>query len=136
MQYIHYKMAMIKKTQCSDDYYHCLSIIMRKVVMNMIEDSIKAVREAEAKADQLIADAKRQADEIVAKAKADAEQLKADAANEDSARLAEAMEKAKEAGEKALAAGEERSAKIVEELLAKAAPKTGSAVDAVIGGLF
>ena len=45
---------------------------MRKVVMNMIEDSIKAVREAEAKADQLIADAKRQADEIVAKAKADA----------------------------------------------------------------
>jgi vacuolar-type H+-ATPase subunit H len=109
---------------------------MRKVVMNMIEDSIKAVREAEAKADQLIADAKRQADEIVAKAKADAEQLKADAANEDSAHLAEAMEKAKEAGEKALAAGEERSAKIVEELLAKAAPKTGSAVDAVIGGLF
>ena len=70
----------------------------------MIEDSIKAVREAEAKADQLIADAKRQADEIVAKAKADAEQLKADAANEDSAR--------------------------------QAAPKTGSAVDAVIGGLF
>ena len=40
--------------------------------MNVIEDSIKAVREAEAKADQLIADAKRQADEIVAKAKADA----------------------------------------------------------------
>lgn len=92
---------------------------MRKVVMNMIEDSIKAVREAEAKADQLIADAKRQADEIVAKAKADAEQLKADAANEDSARLAEAMEKAKEAGRKRWQPGKNALQKSLKSFLRK-----------------
>ena len=57
----------------------------------MIEESVKAVKEAEAKALELISDAKKKADAIVQEARQDAEQILADVELTES-RMAEARE--------------------------------------------
>lgn len=98
----------------------------------MIEESIKAVRDAEAKAETLIQDAQKNAAEIVKAAEAKAETDKAEAFAKFAQEAADAAKAAKEAGDVLLAQAEAEAAKEAASLKAQVAPKTESAVKAVI----
>lgn len=98
----------------------------------MIEDSIRAVKEAESAADQLIADASVQAAELIRQAEADAEQQLEDARTE-AGRAAEArMADAKAEGDALLQKTREDLTREKELLRSLTEPKTEIAVDRVI----
>lgn len=98
----------------------------------MIEESIKAVREAEAKAETMIAEAAKNAAEIVKAAEARAEADKAEAFAKFAEEAAEAAKAAQEAGDAKVAEAEAEAAKEAASLKAQVAPKTEAAVKAVI----
>ena len=104
--------------------------------MFLIEDSIKAVKEAEQKADALLADARKEADSIVLKAKADAEQVIKDAGENGKANAAEEMDRARIAGESVLAEAAREAAEEVEVLKAATSDKVDDAITAVIRALI
>ena len=82
----------------------------------MIEESIKAVREAEAKAESLILDAQKNAAEIVKVAQ----------------EVLDAAKASKEAGDAQLLEAEAEAAREAASLKASVAPKTEAALKAVI----
>ncbi len=98
----------------------------------MIDESIRAVKEAEAAADQLIADASAQAEDLIRQAQSDAEQkledAKQKAKKEAEARLADAKAK----GDAQLQKAGEELKKEQELLRSLAQPKSSIAVDRVI----
>ena len=98
----------------------------------MIEESIKAVKAAEEKAEAMLADARKEADAIIVKAKADAEQLVKDAGENGKTSAAEEMERARIAGEAVLAEAEKEAAKDVEALKAVTEGKVSDAIVAVM----
>ncbi len=102
----------------------------------MIEESIKAVKAAEEKADAMLADARKQADAIVLKAKADAELLVKEAGENGKTSAAEELDRARVAGESVLAEAEKEAAKDVEALKAATEGKIGDAIAAVINDLI
>ena len=98
----------------------------------MIEESVKAVKEAEAKALELVSDAKKKADAIVQEARRDAEQILADVEVECRKAQTDRMDAAKAEGEKALAEAEAESAKDVEALKTLTEGRMADAKKAVI----
>lgn len=98
----------------------------------MIEESIKAVREAEAKAESLILDAQKNAAEIVKAAEAKAETDKAEAFAKFAQEALDAAKASKEAGDAQLLEAEAEAAREAASLKASVAPKTEAALKAVI----
>ncbi len=98
----------------------------------MIEESIKAVRDAEAKAGTLIQEAQKSAAEIVKAAEAKAEADKAEAFAKFAQEAQDAAKASKEAGDVLLAEAEAEAAKEAAYLKAQVAPKTEAALRAVI----
>ena len=103
---------------------------------DMIEDTIRAVKEAEAKADTLIADAGKQADTIKKEAETQALKLIEDAKEAAKKAVSDALNKARAAGEEKLQAADAEAAKEAEALKAEAAGKKDTAVSAVIDALL
>ena len=102
----------------------------------MIEDSIKAVKAAEEKADAMLREARKQADAIILKAQADAGQIVRDAGESGRLSAAEELERARAAGESVLAEAEKEAAAQVDLLKKETSGKIGSAIDQVISGLI
>ena len=98
----------------------------------MIEESVRAVKEAEAKAAELIGDAKKKADAIVQEARRDAEQILADVEVECRKAQTDRMDAAKAEGDKALSEAEAESARDVEALKALTGSRMADAREAVI----
>ena len=98
----------------------------------MIEESVRAVKEAEAKAAELIGDAKKKADAIVQEARQNAEQILTDVEAECRKARADRMDAAKAEGEKAIALAEAESAKDVEALKTLTEGRMADAKEAVI----
>ena len=96
----------------------------------MIEESIKAVREAEAKAESLILDAQKNAAEIVKAAKAETD--KAEAFAKFAQEVLDAAKASREAGDAQLLEAEAEAAREAASLKASVAPKTEAALKAVI----
>ena len=102
----------------------------------MIEDTIRAVKEAEAMAETVAADAAKQADSIAQDSKAQAAKLIEDANEAAKKTVAAALEKAKAAGEERLKAGDVESAQAAGALRQFAQPKKDGAVSAVVEALL
>jgi len=100
--------------------------------MNMIEQTIKAVKEAEARASQTIADAWNQADTIRKQSGETAERIIKEAEESDRENARTLLQKARENGEReteeAKAAAEEKARQIASE----ASPRVSDAIAAVI----
>ena len=102
----------------------------------MIEDSIKAVKEAELKANTMLADARKQADDIIMKAKDEAA-LRVKKADENcKAQAAEEMDRARTAGESVLEEARKDAASEVKTLKEATNGKISEAVSAVIRELI
>ena len=102
----------------------------------MIEDSIRAVKEAEAAADKQIADAQQQAEDLIRKAEADAEQLLEDAKGDAKKAAAAVMADAKAKGDAMLRRTQEELSLEKEALRSLTEPKTEIAVDRVIEAIL
>ncbi len=98
----------------------------------MIEETIKAVKEAEARASQTIADAWNEADSIRKQSGETAERILKEAEEADKEKAKEILKKARENGaketEEAKAAAEEKA----KQIAAEAAPRVKDAIAAVI----
>lgn len=98
----------------------------------MLEETIKAVKDAEQKADAIVAQAKKDADRIRSDNRKAIEDLKARTASDGERELNDALDKARADGEKRLAeakAADEASAKSIRE---EALKKQNDAIQAVI----
>ncbi len=102
----------------------------------MIEETIRAVKEAEAKADETVAEAKRKADEILTENEKRIQALR-DRTKADMAKAArEAKDREEADGRDQLLAADQESAKEADRIRAEAASKKEDAVDAVIRALI
>jgi len=97
----------------------------------MIEDSIRAVKEAEAKADAAVAEAKVKAEEIVREAKLKAERLKKDGDEANRQHLADSAKKAELAAEERLAEAKAEAEREAEGIKALAAANYAGVIEAL-----
>lgn len=104
--------------------------------MSMIEDTIKAIKEAEEKASAMIADAGKQAGEILKESEEAVRLLKEGSYAEAKAAAAAVLEKAKEEGEIVLKAAAESAKTEAADLMNAAEEKTGEAVQAIVKKLL
>ena len=111
-------------------------ICMRKGGVNLIEETIKAVKEAEEQAASLVTDAYAEADRLKDQADQDARNIAQEARDAVRQILSDSREKAKADGEKALAAAEETAKSQAEDLKKAAETKKEAAIDAVIKALL
>lgn len=102
----------------------------------MIEETIRAVKEAEAQADKIVADAKAQAEEIVRSAQDAAEAKKAEAKALAAKRGEDARRDAGEEAGSQLAASAQQAEQEAERIRETASSKESAAVDSVIALLL
>lgn len=102
----------------------------------MIEETVRAVKDAEAKADQTVTEAKARASDILRNARAEADQIRSDAQQEAGRKYEERMARARSEGEASLVEADRQMQKEAEELKAGCVPKEGAAVDSVIRKLL
>lgn len=102
----------------------------------MIEETVKAVKEAEAGAENIIAEAKLKAADLQKRAEADVSVIRSDTAKAAQDAYDERMTEARSVGEKKLAEADSETQRQVEALKAAAAEREGSAVDKVIQTLL
>ena len=102
----------------------------------MVQETIKMVKEAEAKAEQILKDAAAQCAGIVEKAKADGEQLKEEQVSAAKAQAQAAMDVSKKESEKTMASVESDLRNEIAALQKAAAGKEAEAIDAVIAQLY
>ena len=99
---------------------------------DMIDDSIRAVKDAERKASQIILDAHSSADQLIKQAEAEAEQIRADAGNGAAKAAEEKMEEARKKGAEELKQADALLDKDRQGLEAIAGNKVEQAAEAVI----
>ena len=102
----------------------------------MIEETIRAVKEAEAQADQIIADARAQAEEIVRSAQDAADAKKAEAKTLAAKRGEDARRDAGEEAKSQLADSAKQAEQEAERIRETASLKESAAVDSVIALLL
>lgn len=119
-------------------FYENLEISRRKIQEgekggeDMIDDSIRAVKEAEKKASQIILDAHSSADQMIKQAEAEAEQIRTDAGNGAAKDAEEKMEEARKKGAEELKQADALLDKDRQGLEAIAENKVEQAAEAVI----
>jgi vacuolar-type H+-ATPase subunit H len=101
----------------------------------VLEDTLKAVKEAEAKADDIVKEAEAKAASILNDAKAEAQALKDDTRQKVRSKNQEVAAKTQAEGEVQLQAAAEDVQKEIAALKELIAPKKKDAVDAVISSL-
>jgi vacuolar-type H+-ATPase subunit H len=97
---------------------------------------VKAVKEAEAGAENIVAEARLKAADLQKQAESDAEAIRSRAAKAAKEAYEARMTEARSIGEKKLAEADSETRKQVEALKAAAAEREGSAVDKVIQTLL
>lgn len=102
----------------------------------VIHDTIRAIQEAEAKADAIVKDADEKAEEMLAQAKQEAEEKRAAAVSEANAAAKQQLDAASDSAREGEAAFEAEISKEVEALKAVAKQREAQAVDAVMAGLL
>ena len=102
----------------------------------LIEETVKAVKEAEASAKDMIAKAKEEAEEILKDAEKKAEALKTEAAEKAKECRAQRLAAAEEEGEKILRESEEESVRNVEALKLVAGNNEKDAIETVLRKLI
>ena len=119
-------------------FYENLEISRRKIQEgekggeDMIDDSIRAVKEAEKNASQIILDAHSSADQMIKQAEAEAEQIRTDAGNGAAKDAEEKMEEARKKGAEELKQADALLDKDRQGLEAIAGNKVEQAAEAVI----
>ena len=102
----------------------------------MIEEAMKAVKEAETKADDIVRNAHREAEELHSATLQKIREARTAQEAASEKKQEDALAKAKEAGQAEIAAARETAAKEAEALKAVAAEKEESAIQAVISALI
>ena len=102
----------------------------------VIHDTIQAIQEAEAKADAIVKDADEKAEEMLAQAKQEAEEKRAAAVSEANAAAKQQLDASSDSAREGEAAFEAEISKEVEALKAVAKQREAQAVDAVMAGLL
>lgn len=102
----------------------------------MIEETVRAVKDAESKADQTVTEAKARASDIVRSARAEADQIRDDAQKEAGKKYEERMARARAVGEASLSDADRQMQKEAEDLKAGCVSKEDAAVDRVIQKLL
>ena len=102
----------------------------------MAQETIDAIRQAEAAAEAAEKDAEKQAEAIVAEAKAQGLQLKADMTSDARKAAARAEEDAKAQGEQMMQAAEAEEVKVLETLRNAVAEKQQQAVKVILSELL
>lgn len=98
----------------------------------MIEETIEAVKQAEAKAKENVANAREKSKEIEGSAASEIESLREKAKTSDREAYDLAMEEAKKERDNILFESSKKSEEAIKELKDKAAPEVSSAVEAVV----
>jgi len=102
----------------------------------MISDTIKAVKDAEAKAAEFVAHARQQASDIQKGSETDCENIIKEAQSSAKMFYDQMMEAAKAAGEETLAQAAQETLKETDALRALAGEKEAAAIDSIIAGLL
>lgn len=102
----------------------------------MIEETIRAVREAEARAAETVSNAGKQADALLRESEEKIRKMKSDSGERAKEAAAVRMKEAEEEGRKILSRAEEEAAEEAREIREKAAGMKDRAVDAVISCLL
>ena len=108
----------------------------RKGGDKVVQETIKVVQEAEAKADEILKNAGTQCAEIVEAAKGEAKQLKEAKIKEAKDQTQKAMEVSKKESDQAMESVEAGIQKEIAALKKLAAKKEAQAIDAVIAQLY
>lgn len=117
-------------------YFYMGQKIVDKGGERVIQDTIQAIQDAEAKADAMIKEADKKAEEMIAQAKQEAEEKKEAAVNQAKAAAKQQLDAVFECAREGEAAFESEISKDVEALKAVAKQKEAQAVEAVIAELF
>lgn len=102
----------------------------------VIQDTIQAIQDAEAKADAIVKEADEKAEEMITQAKREAEEAKEAAVKEAKEAAKQKLDAVFECAREGEPAFETEVSKEVEALKAVAKQKEAQAVEAVIAGLF
>ena len=129
---------------CTLRYNLCITFLNQQPVRKrgvkgrdpLIEETVKAVKEAEASAKDLIAKAKEEAEAILKDAESKAEALKTDAADKAKECRAQRLAAADEEGKKILSESEEESKRSIEALKLVAGNNEKDAIETVLRKLI